>query len=290
LTANENTGSLLKHITVQLNECKQQFQAKLQELETTCSRTVVNELPYTNWLHDYLSSKLESSGFIVDTQSKIIKPMGPVNEYAYSLPDVLIFHGKDHTKTTKALLLKVCYPYVDVLCENELHMEGEEVEVLAMAGEVKVECVRDDAVNECFFNMFSQGVNLAMRVLSSGKIVKRIKMYGITVAVHQPERAKLLQLIMDFQTHTCQFKLVADSYNFTHLIEHCFNYVVIINITHANTTLAHSFDRWHSILRGILKTATVLDIHTIQTFSMYTCLYTTLHTHAYTYCVVLSYS
>jgi len=59
--------------------------------------------------------------------------------------------------------------------------------------------VRDDAVNECFFNMFSQGVNLAMRVLSSGKIVKRIKMYGITVAVHRPEKAKLLQLIMDFK-------------------------------------------------------------------------------------------
>ena len=75
----------------------------------------------------YMTICQVSSGFIVETQSKIIKPMGPVNEYVNSLPDVLIFHGKDHTKATKALLLSVCYPYVDVLCENELHMEGEEV-------------------------------------------------------------------------------------------------------------------------------------------------------------------
>jgi len=34
----------------------------------------------------------------------------------------------------------------------------------------------------------------------------------------------------------------------------------------------------------------VLEIHIIQTFTMYTCLYATLHIHVYTDCVVLSYS
>ena len=57
-----------------------------------------------------------------------------------STPDVLIYHGK---------IAKVHYPYVDVLCGNQLYIEGEEVEVLAMASEVKVECVHDDAVNKC---------------------------------------------------------------------------------------------------------------------------------------------
>jgi len=35
-------------------------------------------------------------------------------------------------------------------------VEGEEV---AMAGELKVENVHDDAVNECFYIMFGQGAN-----------------------------------------------------------------------------------------------------------------------------------
>jgi len=66
-----------------------------------------------------------------------------------STPDVLIYHGKGHIKIIFALIAKVHYPYVDVLCGNQLYIEGEEVEVLAMASEVKVECVHDDAINKC---------------------------------------------------------------------------------------------------------------------------------------------
>ena len=54
-----------------------------------------------------------------------------------------------------------------------------EVELIAMAGELKVPCVGDNAINECFYNMFGQGVNLAMKSLSSGNIVKHIVIYGI---------------------------------------------------------------------------------------------------------------
>jgi len=96
-----------------------------------------------------------------------------------------------------------------------VNMKAEEVELIAMAGELKVQWVGDNAINECFYNMFGQGV---MTSLSSGNIVKRIVMYGIVVAVHLLEKAKLLQVIMDFENNTSQFKLVAEDYNFTMLL------------------------------------------------------------------------
>jgi len=128
----------------------------------SCTRAIINELPYSNWLHEYLTNTLDSFGFIVDTQNRLIKPMALVNEYVNSQPDILIFYSKHHVKTVTALLLKVIYPHVDVLCDNEILVEGEEV---AMAGELKVENVRDDAINECFYNMFGQGANLALRAI-----------------------------------------------------------------------------------------------------------------------------
>ena len=206
---------------MQLKDFKQQFKAKIQEFETTSSRAsrkVVNELPFSNWLYEHLSSKLDEKGFVFDTQGKLIKAIGPVNEYVNSLPDVLIYHGKGYMKTINALTLQVEYPHYDILCDNKVNMEGEEVELIAMAGELKVPCVGDNAINECFYNMFGQGVNLAMKSLSSGNIVKHIVMYGIVVAVHLPEKAKLLQIIMDFESNTSQFKLVAQDYDFTMLL------------------------------------------------------------------------
>ena len=100
----------MKHISMQLKDFKQQFKAKIQEFETTSSRAsrkVVNELPFSNWLYEHLSSKLDEKGFVFDTQGKLIKAIGPVNEYVNSLPDVLIYHGKGYMKTINALTLQV---------------------------------------------------------------------------------------------------------------------------------------------------------------------------------------
>lgn len=67
-----------------------------------------------------------------------------MNEYVNSLPDVLI----GYMKTINALTLQVEYPHCDILCDNKVNMEGEEVELMAMAGELKVACVGDNAINE----------------------------------------------------------------------------------------------------------------------------------------------
>jgi len=108
----------MKHISMQLDDIKQQFKTRIQEFETTfstASRKVVNELPFSNWLYEHLSSKLGRKGFVVDTQGKLIKASGPVNEYVNSLPDMLIYHGKGYMKTINALTIQIEYPHYEAI-------------------------------------------------------------------------------------------------------------------------------------------------------------------------------
>ena len=57
-------------------------------------------------------------------------------------------------------------------------------------------------------NMFGQGTNLALKSLSSGKLVSNLKMYGIIVAAHKPDKARLLQVNIDFEEQTCVIRHV----------------------------------------------------------------------------------
>ena len=57
-----------------------------------------------------------------------------------------------------------------------------------------------------------------MKVIRSGKLVTQVMMYGIVVAAKQPDEAKLLKLLMNFEDNTCEFKSVANPYKFTSLL------------------------------------------------------------------------
>ena len=57
-------------------------------------------------------------------------------------------------------------------------------------------------------NMFGQGTNLVLKSLSSGKLVSNLKMYGIIVAAHKPDEARLLQVNIDFEEQTCVVRRV----------------------------------------------------------------------------------
>ena len=57
-------------------------------------------------------------------------------------------------------------------------------------------------------NMFGQGTNLVLKSLSSGKLVWNLKMYGIIVAAHKPDEARLLQVNIDFEEQTCVVRRV----------------------------------------------------------------------------------
>ena len=111
-------------------------------------------MPVTHWLAEYLAETLQPTGFIVDTQNKMTKAVAPVNEYITSKPDLLIYnsHFSSHLGAV----------YVKFRCADE-QLNAEEVLITGCAGEIKVEQIRADGENECFYNMFSQGTNLAMK-------------------------------------------------------------------------------------------------------------------------------
>lgn len=107
-----------------------------------------------------------------------------------------------------AAYVTVKCPNVDILCGNQEEERIDKVQIEAFAGEVKVEDFKDDGENECFFNMFGQGTNLALKSLSSGKLVSNLKMYGIIVAAHKPDKARLLEVNIDFEEQTCVIRHV----------------------------------------------------------------------------------
>lgn len=72
-------------------------------------------------------------------------------------------------------------------------------------GELKVDECDAKAENECFYNMYGKAIKLATNVLSKGKVVKLVTMYGIVVAVHNHE-AQLLKLKIDFFEGTSTFE------------------------------------------------------------------------------------
>lgn len=177
-----NTATILNDIVGQLKVLKEQLQAKSEEISTIYSRKITNELPISGWLHAHLANKLDALGFIVDTQSKLTKPVAPVNEYVSSQPALLLYHSHRFLKTVAALSIKVTYPCIDILCGSDSTVEFNEVHMTGMTSEVKVENVQEDAVNECFYNMFGQGASHFCK----GMLVKKVTMYGIVVAAHKP--------------------------------------------------------------------------------------------------------
>ena len=213
-----SSTTVTNDLAKELIRLKEEVQLKSMEISTQHSRKIMNELPITGWLHRYLSHTLDSLGFIVDTQAKLTKPTAPVNEYAYSQPDLLIYHSQRFLVTLSALSIKVVCPHIDILCATQDIVEIDKLHMIAMAGEVKVESAHEDAVNECFMNMFGQATNLAMKAISDGNLVTKITMYGIVVAARKPDEAKLLHLLMNFENNTCEFKLVANCYQFTPLL------------------------------------------------------------------------
>ena len=213
-----SSTAVTNDLAKELHGLKEEVQLKSMEISTQHSRKVTNELPITGWLHRYLSHTLDSLGFIVDTQGKLTKPTAPVNEYAYSQPDLLIYHSQRFLATLSALSINLVHPHIDILCATEDTVEIDKLHMIAMAGEIKVENAHEDAVNECFMNMFGQATNLAMKAISDGNLVTEITMYGIVVAAHKPDEAKLLHLLMNFENNTCEFKSVANCYQFTQLL------------------------------------------------------------------------
>ena len=74
-------------------------------------------------------------------------------------------------KHLNAIYVKPVVHNLDVLCFNEV------------AGELKLCNIGDETDNECYYNMFGQGISQAMKAISNGQLVQKVSMYGISVAV-----------------------------------------------------------------------------------------------------------
>ena len=86
-----------------------------------------------------------------------------MNEYITSKPDLLIYNA--HFTSHLGAVYIDLEANIDVLFQND-ELSAEEVLITGCAGEVKVEQIGANGENECFYNMFSQGTNLAMKAIS----------------------------------------------------------------------------------------------------------------------------
>jgi len=216
LSGNE-AGHVGREISDQLKILGDDIKEKHMQLMTN-ARKLDNELPYSNWLQKHLKIALDPFGFVVDTQAKEIKPIAPVNEYTSSQPDLLIYHSENFAKTFRSVYVEPVYPHIDILCTSSTKQTLNEVDVSGFTAELKVDKLHDKAENECFYNMFGQSTNLAMMAITSGKVVTKLSMYGIVVAVEKPNEARLLQLVMDFEENQCRFMRSHQHHNFTMLL------------------------------------------------------------------------
>ena len=80
--------AVTNELTTKLMAFKEDLQSKPAQLSSSM-RKITNELPITGWLREHLAKELDGYGFLVDTQSKLLKLKAPVNEYVSSHPDLL---------------------------------------------------------------------------------------------------------------------------------------------------------------------------------------------------------
>ena len=105
-----------------------------------------------------------------------------------------------------ALYLAAIKPPIDILIQDPVEdVVQDTVEMHGLVGEVKMEDIKEDAINECFYNMYGQCINLVMKAITNGHIVSSFTMYGIVVSINKLEEAWLLKLVIDFQDYSCTF-------------------------------------------------------------------------------------
>ena len=73
-----------------------------------------------------------------------------------------------------------------------------------MLGEFKMTEIKENAVNECFYHMHGQCINLVTKTISNGHLVLSFTMYGIVVAIDKPGEAWLLKLVSELYMYISQ--------------------------------------------------------------------------------------
>lgn len=181
------------------------------------ARELNYELPYNQWLFELVTKKLSPNGFCIITKNPE-EPVAAANEYIFSKSDLLVYHPTKCIKHVQALHVAIA--------KNDVLMQRYNInkyDVIQLVGELKVERINTTAENECYYNMFNEAARLALKTLSSGKLIKNITVYGIIVAVHQHEFARLLILKIDLDQCLCKFERCPTLFPFTILFNRVIN-------------------------------------------------------------------
>lgn len=70
------------------------------------------------------------------------------------MSNLLVYHSQKCQKILSALSIKVITPQIDILCASK-EVDIDQVHMMGMGGEIKVDDAKEDAENECFYNMFA---------------------------------------------------------------------------------------------------------------------------------------
>ena len=85
---------------------------------------------------------------------------------------------------------------------------------------VKVQSIDTKVENECFYNMFGEAIKLTLKSLAAGNMVVKATVYGIVVATHEYQYARLLNLEINL---CCTFYRSPGTTNFTNLFNNVIN-------------------------------------------------------------------
>ena len=152
---------------------------------------------------------MSPNGFCVVAKNSE-EPVAAANEYIFSRSDLLIYHPAKCIKCVQ--VLHVAIAKKDVLVQ---HYKIDEYDTMQLVGELKVESINTAAENECYYNMFNEAARLALKILPSGKLIRKLTVYGITVAAHQHDFARLLTVKIDLDQQVCKFERCPVLYPFT---------------------------------------------------------------------------
>ena len=78
-------------------------------------------------------------------------------------------------------------------------------------------------LNECVYGMYGAATKLVTMALELGKIVEKVQMYGLLVAMEDTSAAYLFKLDMNFLHSKCDFYMCCKKYGFidgTNMILH----------------------------------------------------------------------
>ena len=159
-----------------------------------------------------MEAKLAPLGFSV-THQKVGDTTSLANEYINCKSDLVVYNPSKCFDAIKVLhiLIKTNENFQTLAVLSHC-------DVGALVSEIKVGAIDEKANNECFFNMFGELVKILLKVLSSGRLIRKVKVFGIAVAAHDHQLAQLLILEIDMDLNTCVFKRGASKAPFTELL------------------------------------------------------------------------